>query len=113
MRVTLKLDTVQKIAMKRNLEKNGKAQRFLVGTIRRLCRPYVPNLSGKLESTAVETPHSVEYVQPYARKQYYENSGANRSKAPFAGKQWDRRMMADRGDEVVESVAKFVGGRAK
>ena len=33
--------------------------------------------------------------------------------APMRGKEWDKRMMADRGDEVTKAVADFVGGKPK
>ncbi len=33
--------------------------------------------------------------------------------APRRGKQWDKRMWADRGKEVVKTIAKSVGGRPK
>lgn len=29
------------------------------------------------------------------------------------GPEWDKRMMADRGDEVTDAVAEFVGGKRK
>lgn len=35
------------------------------------------------------------------------------SGAPMRGKMWDKRMMADRGDEVRDSVAKFIRGELK
>lgn len=33
--------------------------------------------------------------------------------APMRGKEWDKRMMADRGKELVEAVATYLGGKAK
>ena len=35
------------------------------------------------------------------------------SGAPMRGKQWDKRMMADRGDEVCRELVRYVGGRYK
>lgn len=69
---------------------------------------YVPLKNGPLKNTAVERENSIEYIQPYARRQYYENKGNGRR-----GKEWDKRAWADNGDAVVESVAKFAGGKAK
>lgn len=111
--IKLQIDPADKILLKRSLNKNGKGQIFFTHEVRRLSQPYVPNLTGILEKTAVEKTNCIEYVQPYARRQYYENSGKNRSKAPMAGKQWDKRMWADRGKEIVQSVADFCGGKAK
>ena len=112
-RIKLKIDPADKIILKRGLQNNGPAQRFFTHEVRRLSQPYVPNLTGTLERTAQEFPNRIEYVQPYARKQYYENSGRNRSRAPRAGRLWDKRMWPDRGKEIVQSVAKFCGGRVK
>lgn len=111
--IKIDIDAADRILLKRHLEKNGEGQRFFTHEVRRLSRPYVPRLSGVLENTALEHVDSIEYVQPYARRQYYENSGKNRSKAPLAGKKWDQRMWADRGKEIVQSTAKFCGGKAE
>ena len=111
--IKLDIDPADKILLKRSLNKNGKGQKFFTHEVRRLSEPYVPHLSGKLEDTAIEKTTCIEYVKPYARRQYYENSGKNRSVAPFAGRLWDRRMWADRGKEIVQSVANFCGGKAK
>lgn len=111
--IKLQIDPADKILLKRSLNKNGKGQKFFTHEVRRLSQPYVPNLTGILERTAIEKTNCIEYVQPYARRQYYENSGKNRSKAPLAGKEWDKRMWSDRGKEIVQSVADFCGGKAK
>jgi len=29
------------------------------------------------------------------------------------GKEWDKRMWADRGDEILDGVAHYMGGRVK
>ena len=109
--VKINIDPAQKILLKRSLNKNGAGQRFFTHEVRRLCLPYVPRLTGTLDQTAVESVDHITYGQPYARRQYYENSGKNRSKAPLAGKEWDKRMWADRGNEIVEATAKFCGGK--
>lgn len=110
--VRLELDPAEKILLKRSLDKNGAGQRFFTHEVRRMSVPYVPRLQGYLQDTAVEQPTSITYGQPYARRQYYENSGKNRSKkAPKAGKMWDKRMWADRGKEIVAATAKFCGGK--
>ena len=109
--VRLELGPADKILLKRSLDKNGAGQRFFTHEVRRMSVPYVPRLQGYLQDTAVEQPTSITYGQPYARRQYYENSGKNRSKAPKAGKMWDKRMWADCGKEIVVATAKFCGGK--
>lgn len=111
--VKLNIDSADKILLKRYLNHNGKAQQFFTHEVRRLSEPYVPHLSGNLKDEAVENIDSIEYVKPYARKQYYENSGKNRSKSLKAGKEWDKRMWADDGKQIVQSVARFCGGKVE
>ena len=111
--IKINIDPADQILLKRSLNKNGDGQKFFTHEVRRLSEPYVPHLSGTLEQTAVEKTTSIEYVQPYARKHYYENNGQNRSKAPLAGKMWDQRMWPDRGKEIVQSVARYCGGRSE
>ncbi len=47
-------------------------------------------------------------VTPYAQKQYHENKGNG-----LRGKEWDQRCWADNGDQIVQSAADFVGGKAE
>ena len=94
--------------MKRKLNRNGDAQRFFTHEVRRLSDPYVPMQTGTLKNTAVEQTDKITYPQPYARCQYWENRGDG-----LRGKQWEKRMWNARGKEIVQSVAKFTGGKAK
>lgn len=113
-KIRLQIDPVDRILLKRNLNKNGKGLRFFTHEVRRLSDPYVPFLSGKLSDEVTESPGSITYNMPYARRQYYENSGKYRRKGhPFAGSHWTERMWADRGKEIVKSTAAYCGGKAK
>ncbi len=113
-KIRLDIDPVDKILLKRNLNKNGAGQKFFTHEVRRLSTPYVPRLSGNLSMDSVtETASSIIYDTPYARRRYYENKGKNRSKHARAGSHWTERMWADRGKEIVQSVAKYCGGKAK
>lgn len=106
--IKLKIDPADKILLKRNLNRNGKGQQFFTHEVRRLSDPYVPFLSGTLKNTAQELTNRIEYVQPYARRQYYENRGNG-----LRGSHWTERMWADRGKEIVQSVAAYCGGKTK
>ena len=75
MRVKVRLDPASAILAKRKLGKGGQAQRYMVSEVRRKTDPYVPFLNGPLKNTAVEHENSIEYVTPYARRQYYEHKG--------------------------------------
>lgn len=106
--IKLKIDPADKILLKRNLDRNGKGQQFFTNEVRRLSDPYVPFLSGTLKNTAQELTSRIEYVQPYARRQYYENRGNG-----LRGSHWTERMWADRGKEIIQSVAAYCGGKTK
>lgn len=105
-RINIQIDPAQKILLKRSLNKNGQAQRFFTHEVRRLSDPYVPMKTGTLKNTAIESVDKITYIQVYAKQQYYFNRGYG-----LRGKFWDKRMMADRGPEVVKAVADFTGGK--
>lgn len=107
-RIKLEMDSADRILLKRKLNKNGEGQRFFTHQVRAFSDPYVPFLNGPLKNTAQELVTRIEYVQPYARRQFYENRGNG-----LRGKEWTPRMWADRGKEIVEATAKFCGGRAE
>lgn len=106
--VRLQIDQADKVLLKRNLSRNGKGQQFFTHEVRRLSDPYVPFLTGTLKNSATETPTTITYNTPYARRQYYEHRGNG-----LRGAQWDKRMWADRGKEIVQSVAAYCGGKSK
>lgn len=96
-----------KITKAHKLDDKGAGELFIATELKRLCTPYVPWRTGVLNNTAEVTPGQVEYVQPYAKRQYYEHKGNG-----LRGPQWDRRMIAQRREELVRSVAAFLGGRS-
>lgn len=104
-RININMDPVQTILLRRNLNKNGNGQKFFTHEVRRNADPYVPMDTGALKNTATETANSITYIQPYARRQWYENKGKG-----LRGKQWIPRMWADKGTQIVNSVAKYCGG---
>ncbi len=106
--VKLQIDPADRILLKRNLNRNGKGQQFFTHEVRRLSDPYVPFLNGPLKNSATETPTTITYNTPYARRQYYEHRGNG-----LRGAQWDKRMWADRGKEIVQSAAAYCGGKSK
>lgn len=105
--IELKLDPVTTIMAKRHLDGTGRKK--VASEVKRLCDPYVPMDTGMLKNSAQVLADGVLYGQPYAAKQYYENSGWNTPRGAY----WDRRMMADRGGELTKVVAAFCGGKAK
>lgn len=115
-KITAKIDSVQRIAARRKLEKDGQAQRFFTHQFRRMADPYVPKKEGILKNTAQESTSSITYVQLYASRNYYSNRGMGKqgtAKGGRRGKLWDKRMWADHGQELVDGVAAYVGGKSK
>lgn len=107
-KAVLKMEPTQRILIKHNLNKNGNGQKFLTHEIRRLSDPYVPFDTGVLKNTAVEEVNRIIYVAPYAMKQWYENKGSGKK-----GKMWCIRMWSDRGNDIVNSVANYCGGKKR
>lgn len=105
-KITLQMDPTDRILMRRYLNQNGKAQQFFTHEVRRQCDPYVPMRTGALKNTAVEHVNYIEYIQPYARRQYYEHRGNG-----LRGPRWDQRMWPDKGPQIVKAVANFCGGK--
>lgn len=107
-KVKINIDPNKKILLKRNLNKNGKAQKLFTNEVKRLSDPYVPFDTGELKRNVDVTTNQIIYKSPYAKKQYYKNKGRG-----LRGKQWVSRMWADRGNEIVDTITKFVGGKRK
>ncbi len=104
MKVKINLSDSDKMIEVRGLGRNGDVQKHFTHTVRRLSDPYVPFRNGVLKRTAIEKNNSIEYVQPYARRQWYENKGHG-----LRGKQWTLRMWQNRGPEIIASVKKKAG----
>lgn len=108
-----------KILKKRGLGSDNKARLFLASEVARLSDPYVPMREGILKNTRIiaSDGRNIKYPQCYAKKQYEGVSKSGRpfryNGAPMRGREWDKRMMADRGQDVVRGLAKFVGGKPK
>ena len=116
-KVRIQIDSTQKILLKRYLNKDGQAQEKFTKEIAKYSDNYVPFKTGRLKNMMIKIQTSkIIYSAPYARKQYYTNKGMGKqgtSLGGLRGKMWDKRMWNDRGNEIVKSVAQFVGGRAK
>lgn len=128
------------ILRSRGLGSSNEATKLLAETVARLSDPYVPMSPGsgahmKEGYTIASDGSSITYRGPYAHFQYvgevmvgvktgspYAKSGEPKRGtgrplsyhgAPMRGKEWTKRMMADRGAEVVKSLAVYVGGKPK
>lgn len=87
----------------------GKGQQFIDSECLRLMNPLTPRKSGTLIKSGtlgtVIGSGKIEYVCPYARRQYYENKGGEGQR----GKQWFERMKAANKDELIKGAQRIVG----
>lgn len=114
----------EKILRDRGLGGSKDAQRFLAETVERLNQPYVPYQEGHLSKADVHDDKIV-YPGPYAHYQYtgivmagrapkhYTGRPIRYNDAPMRGKQWVKRMMADRKADVINALDAYIafGGR--
>lgn len=119
---------VGKILRRRGLGEDKAAQRFLVETVERLSQPYVPMSAGSgshMVNQVNVTDHSITYKGPYAHYQYVGEVMAGRAPkhytgvpidyhgGPMRGKEWDKRMMADRKHDVEQALDMFIRQRGR
>lgn len=114
-------------------KKTAGASKFLSQRVKAYCDPYVPFQTGTLKNTAYCGENYVQYRTPYAHYQYkgivmvgilsgspWARRGESKrytmrsmTHGGQRGAKWDKRMMAQRGTEVTQDVAAFLGGKAK
>ncbi len=111
---------VDKLLAERGLGRSHKADLFLGETVRSYCADYVPVRTGALRDSALVTAAGdraeLRYRRSYAREVYVgvrDGRVLHFRGAPLRGAYWDKRMMADRGGEVTQRLAEFVGGEVK
>lgn len=80
-----------------------RCQKFVDSEVLRLSDPYVPFKTGMLKKSGISGTvigsGVVEYTAPYAKRQYYTNSGNG-----LRGKLWFERMKADHKDEIMKKA---------
>lgn len=117
--VDFNADNILKV---RGLGSSNGARKHLASEVARFCDPYVPMQSGMLKNqrTIASDGSQLVYTQPYAHYQYYGQVMAGRapksytgadltySGAPMRGAQWDKRMLADRKQDLVNSVEAYI-----
>lgn len=112
----LDLSGLRDILKERGLKPGGAVQAFVDSEIIRLADPYVPFRTGALKDSALISTvigqGEIVYATPYAKRMYYHPE-YDFNGAPMRGAHWVERMWADRGDEIIKSVAEKAGGTAK
>lgn len=91
----------------RQTEQFSKKQKFVDSEVLRRCSPLVPFDTGMLEKSGklgtVIGSGEVDYIAPYAAKQYYDTA-ESRSYDPNRGSQWFERMKASEKEEILEGA---------
>ena len=105
--VSINIEPADKIILDTCLNEGGEVQQFFTNEYARYMDDYVPFDTGMLKNNKVLTPTYIDYVSPYAQRQYYENRGASGGNR---GKHWDKRCWADHSSGIIAAVQAFVGG---
>lgn len=123
MGVQVQMNPVEEMLKKRGIERGGEVQKYIDGKVVSLCDKYVPMLTGLLKR-AVGTVYGSGYVRystPYAKRQYYSNSGHSRGARAregtayggLRGRLWFERMKAAHKDEILQGAAKMAGAKGR
>lgn len=121
MSVKINIPTAE-ILKNHGLGGSNKVRKYMASQVKRLCDPYVPMQQGLLKNTAniAGDGSYIVYTQPYAHYQYYGEAMAGRAPkeytgnalnyhgAPMRGKQWDKRMLADKAGDLERSIEAFI-----
>lgn len=114
-----------KILKSRGLGSDNGARKYLASEVKRLCDPYVPMQQGMLKNnvTIATDGSQLVYTQPYAHYQYHGKVMAGRAPkhytgddltyhgAPMRGPQWDKRMLADKSQDLEKSLDAYIKKR--
>ena len=103
--IKIEMDSLQNITLRHALNKGGKVQQFFTSEVARMCDPYVPFDTGNLKNNKEVSETYIHYKSPYAKKQHEQNRGGHNG--PLRGKQWEKRMWTDRGNEIVRAVENY------
>ena len=92
------------------------AQKFVDSEVLRLSEPYTPLLTGMLiKSGTLGTDvgsGTVQWIAPYARRQYYSPRKPGSMTGPLRGPFWFERMKAVSGQTILAG-ARRIAGRGK
>jgi len=126
MNIVIKTDIpVARILADRGLGSSKDTERFIASEVLRLSDPYTPMQGGALKSGEISSggKTTITYNTPYAHYQWHGMAMGGRAPkhytgaaltyhgGPMRGKEWTKRMLADRSGDLVRSVAAKVGGR--
>lgn len=125
--IAVNIDT-RRALMDLGLGSDHRAQKFLASEVERFSRPYVPKSTGAGAHMATSAEvasdgSTVTYQGPYAHYQYYGEVMEGTAPKTYTGrdiqytggglrgKEWDKRMLADKADEIVGNLEIHMRGR--
>jgi hypothetical protein len=90
------------------------AQKFVDTEVLRLSEPYVPLLTSMLIKSGILGTNvgsgTVQWIAPYARRQYYSKRIPGSLTGPLRGPFWFERMKAVSGEEIIRLARELAGG---
>lgn len=130
--ITIQMNSDKQIQNRLKINDDGAAVEFLRDDVYRLYEPYVPRDSGDIYRN-VQYPNkkTIKHIAPYSHYQYVgilylSKSGSSwaklgekkfqtstKMKYSRGGPEWDKRMMADRGNEVCQDLENFIKNGGK
>ena len=91
-----------------------RAQKFIDSEVLRLSEPYIPLLTGTLIKTGIFGTAIgsgvVEWIAPYAARQYYSPRKAGSQTGPLRGPFWFERMKKVSGQTIIKNSRRIAGG---
>lgn len=112
-----KIKSTSELLSERGLDKGGRVQKYIDSEVCRCMDSYTPMLTGMLKNTIRGKGSGLlEYVMPYARNNYYSNSGNGKEglkRGGNRGRLWFERMKPVYLRQILEGAAKISGGRRK
>lgn len=123
MGVQVQMRPVDELLKKRGLERGGRVQKYIDSKVVSYCDKYVPMLFGELKKAIGTVIGSgfVRYSLPYAKNQYYNNTGHSRGARAkegtayggLRGRLWFERMKAVYADKILQGAAKLAGAKGR
>lgn len=126
--IDIKINSTDKIIKDHGLDDDGRVIEYFRNTADRFMDSYIPFGSGDLKNYKVyPNNHSIRYISPYSHYHYKGKKaiGPSRPKgikriisnedmqyqgAPKRGPEWDKRMMADREQDLINDLQNFING---
>lgn len=108
--VKIEFPSLNSVIKDLGLNRTGDVQQYATHRARIRMGRHVPRRTGVLEETAYEDYDGVVYPQIYARPMYF-GLEFNFNEAPQRGAFWDKKMIADQGNQFENDIQTYVDKR--